>query len=758
MKTESINFKTVYNKIRSMPPTERRETLSGRDGEHWLSLLTPTQFALLFPDYYKKPLPDVGLTLAASGGVVLGGRSPTVTSATPWSIPTSSGGSGGTTYSGGGSGSTATPVPPDPNKVLEDKLKAAGVVLPEPEIPAGAIDRTRFAKELEANPQVKVDLLSLATAETGGQGPEAQQRWMETVFNRAYAKNKSIADIINPNGVPGEVDRNGRQLNYWPTNQKRPQLTKEQIEEKSKLLDGVLKGSNLSNYATDNASNLPGNPLGSRREAKLKDEGREDQGKWVNGEYFYVDTHYADEMRRLRKETEERVEKVKIGSETGSTEESGLKPRPDAPAPEPVLRPEGMNDELSKYFDSLSPARQKALIDQLDKIGGIEKANEMAKDAHKNASGIPQIPTATPDNSKKYPAGEERFYREGGRLVSSSGVKLNEKLVNVLKAASKDLPDGYHIKMFSGADSRSTGTRNHPGGVAIDLKIVDGQGRELRDRGFGEGHRIYEQLAQSMKIRGQEMYPDTDYIWGGAWTVAGGDRMHYQIVDPEQKVFGASRNSGAYNFETGIDREFWAGKQAADQFMTKEELRAYKETIRKKILEEKQSATPTIGSETGSTEESGLKPRIRKDSDSEIPPVPMKQRGITSGHPNESVPQEEEPEVAPNTTNPRAPGYKPSASSPAAPTVTPAPAPTPPGVSSPKVTPKEKPSENVIPPVDVPQNQSSAQPAAPTTKVSNAEMGAKVEAHSPSAQRAYAQTNFEPKHYQGGAASVSKMA
>jgi hypothetical protein len=63
--------------------------------------------------------------------------------------------------------------------------------------------------------------------------------------------------------------------------------------------------------------------------------------------------------------------------------------------------------------------------------------------------------------------------------------------------------------------------------------------------------------------------------------------------------------------------------------------------------------------------------------------------------------------------------------------------------------------------IEVPQKQSAApQPKPPVqaAQVGQAEINTKVEAHSPSAQRAYAQTNFEPKHYQGGAASVSKTA
>ena len=45
--------------------------------------------------------------------------------------------------------------------------------------------RSRFGSEFEANPQLRDALFGLTHAEVGGQGPQAQQAFMESVFNRA---------------------------------------------------------------------------------------------------------------------------------------------------------------------------------------------------------------------------------------------------------------------------------------------------------------------------------------------------------------------------------------------------------------------------------------------------------------------------------------------------------------------------------------------------------------------------------------------
>ncbi len=148
--------------------------------------------------------------------------------------------------------------------------------------------------------------------------------------------------------------------------------------------------------------------------------------------------------------------------------------------------------------------------------------------------------------------GNERLFHRSGRLVSQSGAKLDPKLVEVMKAASRDLPGGYRVEMVSGADPRSTGTTNHPNGLAMDVKIFDTSGKEIPFDRNSSGWKHYEALYRSVYIRGKEMYPNEEFIWGGAWISAAagrGDPMHFQ-----RRVRGiGSQSSGQYSFERGLD-------------------------------------------------------------------------------------------------------------------------------------------------------------------------------------------------------------
>lgn len=213
--------------------------------------------------------------------------------------------------------------------------------------------------------------------------------------------------------------------------------------------------------------------------------------------------------------------------------------------------------------------------------------------AYPKVEGLPSAPNIKGMKAEQlgetFPEGSQRFFHEGG------GRNIDPRLVEVMKEASKDLPPGYHVRMFSGRDARATGTKNHPGGVAVDLAIVDDQGRRLNDRGFGHGHKIYEQLAHSMNERGKVMYPGTSYLWGGSWTAAGGDRMHYQIHDPKNPVSGASSSMTQYDWNTGVHRNHWAG--VPDAWMTKDELNEYKTRIREKILQEQRAAAEEVQKE-----------------------------------------------------------------------------------------------------------------------------------------------------------------
>lgn len=197
--------------------------------------------------------------------------------------------------------------------------------------------------------------------------------------------------------------------------------------------------------------------------------------------------------------------------------------------------------------------------------------------------GRPDLKSASLTESLKQ--GNERFYHAQGNVEG-----VDKRLISTLKAASKDLPAGYRMEMMSGHDSRSTGTTNHPGGVAVDVKLYDDKGKLIPHSGNSPGWKYYEQMYKSVQERGKVMHPGSDWIWGGAWVGAAagpGDPMHYQI---KSNVPGASSSSGMYDPKTGFDKN--SGVNQGINFkanaMTTDERESYVNEVRARIKSEQQ--------------------------------------------------------------------------------------------------------------------------------------------------------------------------
>jgi hypothetical protein len=100
--------------------------------------------------------------------------------------------------------------------------------------------RQSYAEELKNNPKLKQDLFDLAEAEVGGQGVVAKQAFMESVLNRAAARGQTLAQAIHDRA-------------YYPNTTMRKVGTGRGNRAEEQLME-VFEGSNISNWATGNAS------------------------------------------------------------------------------------------------------------------------------------------------------------------------------------------------------------------------------------------------------------------------------------------------------------------------------------------------------------------------------------------------------------------------------------------------------------------------------------------------------------------------
>ena len=104
----------------------------------------------------------------------------------------------------------------------------------------------RFGKELK-DPRVRDRLMAYTNAETGAQGSEAQQAFMESIFNRASARNQTLAKTLSGSYFPKE------------THQKAARGVGEETRNAyAPIVENVVGGANMTSFATGNASEAVG--------------------------------------------------------------------------------------------------------------------------------------------------------------------------------------------------------------------------------------------------------------------------------------------------------------------------------------------------------------------------------------------------------------------------------------------------------------------------------------------------------------------
>jgi hypothetical protein len=121
-----------------------------------------------------------------------------------------------------------------------------------------AEDRQKyFFNELSKDPSLVNFLYERAVNEVGS-NPKDQQTWVETIANRAMFGGMSLEKVVQKQFIP--IENGG----YYPTSsfKKVGSPTKGFQDAFNEVF---VKGSNITNLATDNASNQAGNPVANRR-------------------------------------------------------------------------------------------------------------------------------------------------------------------------------------------------------------------------------------------------------------------------------------------------------------------------------------------------------------------------------------------------------------------------------------------------------------------------------------------------------------
>ena len=171
-------------------------------------------------------------------------------------------------------------------------------------VPGLSDARRAFSAEL-ADPTVRNRLFAMTEAEVGGQGPAAQQAFMESTFNRASARGLTLDQTLGDRRYfPAETFAAADRVMGAP-----------RLDAKyGDLLAQVRGGSNLSNYATGNASGGVGFGGGPQTFA-------------AGGERFGIekpDMIWARELQQSSAQTSQSIAQMGTRSTSVTSEIAGL--------------------------------------------------------------------------------------------------------------------------------------------------------------------------------------------------------------------------------------------------------------------------------------------------------------------------------------------------------------------------------------------------------------------------------------------------
>jgi len=119
--------------------------------------------------------------------------------------------------------------------------------------------------------------------------------------------------------------------------------------------------------------------------------------------------------------------------------------------------------------------------------------------------------------------------------------QVDDRLVHLLEEASRFLPEGWRLEVTSALREGATvtgtgGPSQHASGLAVDVQLVDPQGRYIPNKTKDQAGQIWRQYAQlaDLVFHCQRLiYPELEgrLAWGGKFTLAGGewDVMHFDL-------------------------------------------------------------------------------------------------------------------------------------------------------------------------------------------------------------------------------------
>lgn len=426
-----------YKKLRNIRPVSGP---SGSLSREVMSQLSPTQRALMFPRSGMGP----GTGSVASGGTFLAssGKSSGV-----YARPNISGGTAAP-FSRPGPASSQSPFSSPQPQTWKDLVPKQSI--------SGGINRSKFDEQLK-DPAVRAAIAARAQIEVGSQ-PKAQQAFIETVFNRADARHKSLIDTVNNSD------------GYYPKSDDSKFAAYSQnasTDHWSNLINEVQRGSNITNGATGNQS---GNVKSGGAPITYSADGEE----FIREN---IDAKWQPEFSASQsaQETDMLGKPLVNGKVVAREMPNGIDPKIQAEIQN--MSPKEREETL--YNLNAAIANGRTTIDQLNKT--VKDAAATQSDVAKTYSGLKSSYGNLIDaKSDLWGKLDPAMAASKNSFVNSQG-NVNRDTLIAVDAVSKKLREmGYTPRFISGGDEHS---QNHGAGrdasYAIDIQAYDKDGNEV---------------------------------------------------------------------------------------------------------------------------------------------------------------------------------------------------------------------------------------------------------------------------------------
>jgi hypothetical protein len=451
--------------------------------------------------------------------------------------------------------------------------------------------RARFAEELKNNPALREKVLRISAGENLDNN--ANRAVFESAMNRASMMNTSLAFEMRRTSEGG----------YYAGYKDNMSAADRKIAEGN--LAAALGGSNVSNYATENASGSWGE-------------------KRMSGGMFT---------------------KVYQSGQKGNVELFGIPTGPGA-----------------RGYDRYAAWKAKSQAGTITTEGTPAGTTAGAATSVQAAVRAGQSIDASGNVVEGGPQGEVRLGEKGAHGYSRGGVQTEAWLIDTVRQGSKALPEGYRAEVISSVDPRDTGTKWHPTGRAIDIQIYDKEGNKVKNVGMKEGSReyaIYENMALAARQYANQKYPDKTFTWGGHFNSGTAyDLMHFQSGGVSARGFTKEQLAKAV---VGPAPTKVAGPAAISDVETRAAARYAAAVERNKPATAQTNTSATTSQPAAGQKTDDQLDRAAGKPGSRVPPAPVRrmpsppgQEERAAGKPGGRAPAPAAPATVPHPVSPQA--------------------------------------------------------------------------------------------------------